>query len=426
MLPVILQRNLEVGLKSIWHQKLRSLLTILGVVFGVASVIAMLAIGEGASYEAQQKIKQLGSMNIIIRSVKPPEETQQQSSRNQMMQVNKYGLLDTDYRALREIPSVAKAVQVRRNRENIWHLEKSAAGQIVSTEPSYLETANLTLKSGRFFNGQDYQARKNVAVIGAGLAAKLFPFGNEPGQTVRVKNHYYRIIGVLGERSLSGGGKTIEAQDINYDLYIPLSTGRAQYGQFVNKIEAGATTREWVELHEIILKIGREEDIVPTVGLVSGILKQHHQKPDYELLVPLELLRQAAQTRRLFDIVLGSIAAISLLVGGIGIMNIMLASVMERTREIGIRRSLGAKKRDIVFQFLVEAVFLSTLGGLIGVLLGLLIPALVTHFAGMKTIVRFWSVLLSFSISAAVGVIFGLYPARRAAEMDPIAALRHE
>ena len=424
MLPAILQRNFSVGLKSLWHRKLRSLLTILGVVFGVASVIAMLAIGEGASFEAQQRIKELGSHNIIIRSVKPPTDAGQVASRG-MMAARKYGLLKRDLSRLKGIPSVVEAVPVRRLRETVWHLEKNLASQIVATMPYYVEMVSLRIAKGRFFNEEDYQKRRNVVVLGSGLAAKLFPFGGEIGKTVRVKNKYYRIIGILGERSVTKPGAALMAEDVNYDLYVPLSTARSHFGEFIYKIEEGNVQREWVEIHEIILKIDREEDIVPTVNLVGSILKQTHQKPDYELLVPLELLRQAKQTRRIFNIVLGSIAAISLLVGGIGIMNIMLASVLERTREIGVRRALGAKKRDIAFQFLSESIVLSTIGGVLGVLLGIAIPVFVSRFAGMKTIVTFWSVLLAFSISATVGVIFGFYPARAAAEMDPIAALRH-
>ncbi|MBU2495756.1 MAG: ABC transporter permease [Candidatus Omnitrophota bacterium] len=423
MLPIFFQRNLEVGLKSLWHRRLRSLLTVLGIVFGVASVIAMLAIGEGASYEAQQRIKQMGSLNIIVRSVKPPAEAGKSS---QPMGIDKYGLLKSDFYRLQTIPSLRQSAQLRRTRETVWQGEWSFPGQLVLTNPSYFQLVSLSLASGRLFNENDYLYRSNVAVLGAGLIQKLFPLGGGLGETVRVKRNYYRVIGILSDRSISGGGSTVSAENVNYEIYIPLSTGMSQFGEFIFKNEGGSVQREWVELHEIVMKAGRESDIPATVSLISAELKRSHKAADYEIMVPLELLKQAEQTKRIFNIVLGSIAAISLLVGGIGIMNIMLASVMERIREIGLRRALGARKRDIVIQFLSEAVILSAIGGAIGVILGIFIPALVTRATGMKTIVTVWSPILAFAISAAIGVIFGFYPARSAAELDPITALRNE
>ena len=424
ILPIFFQRNLTVGLKSLWHRRLRSLLTVLGIVFGVASVIAMLAIGEGASYEAQQRIKQMGSLNIIVRSVKPPAKASK-SSQN-MGRMDKYGLLKSDFNRLKAIPSLSQAAQLRRTRETVWHEEWNFPAQLVATNPSYFQLVNLALTSGRLFNENDYLYRSNVAVLGAGLAQKLFPLGGGLNGTVRVKKNYYRVIGILSDRSISGGGSTVATENVNYEIYIPLSTGLSQFGEFIFKNEGGSEVREWVELHEIVLKAGRESDIPATVSLISAEMKRSHKTADYEIMVPLELLKQAEQTKRIFNIVLGSIAAISLLVGGIGIMNIMLASVMERIREIGLRRALGARKRDIVIQFLSEAVILSAIGGAIGVILGVFIPALVTRATGMKTIVTIWSPILAFAISAAIGVIFGFYPARSAAELDPITALRNE
>ncbi len=424
MIPAFFQRNLTVGLKSLWHRRLRSFLTVLGIVFGVASVIAMLAIGEGASYEAQQRIKQMGSLNIIVRSVKPPADAGRSSQAASRM--DKYGLLKSDFSRLETIPSIVQSAQLRRTRETVWHEEWSFTGQLVMTNPGYFQLVNLAPASGRLFNEDDARRRANVAVLGAGLAQKLFPLSKGLGETVRIKRNYYRVIGILADRSISGGGATVAAENVNYEIYIPFSTGISQYGEFIFKNEGGSEIREWIELHEIVLKADRETDIPPTVNLIAAELKRSHKTADYEIMVPLELLKQAEQTKRIFNIVLGSIAAISLLVGGIGIMNIMLASVMERIREIGLRRALGARKRDIVIQFLSEAVILSGIGGATGVILGIFIPVLVTHATGMKTIVTFWSPILAFAISAAIGVIFGLYPARSAAELDPITALRNE
>lgn len=428
IIPVKLRRGLRLAVSSLWHRKLRSFLTILGIVFGVSSVIAMLAIGEGAGFEAQERIRQLGSRNIILNSVKPPADAGRAASLGpgRMAAAEKYGLLNSDLRRLRVLPTVALAVPVWRTRETVWRGERRLSSRVVATTPDYLATTNLAVLEGRFFNESDARERRHAAVIGAALAQYLFPMGDALGRTVRVKRHYYRIIGILGERVLTGRGEEVIAEDVNFDLYLPLTTARSHFGEFITQIEAGGMVREWVELHQVILALAAEEDVVPTVGHVSAILRHTHRRPDYEITVPLELLKQAEQTKRLFNIVLGSIAAISLLVGGVGIMNIMLASVLERTREIGIRRALGARKRDITVQFLIESCILSAVGGVIGVILGVLIPLLVSHFAGMHTIVTLWSLGLAFSISVGIGIVFGLYPARSAAELDPITALHHE
>jgi putative ABC transport system permease protein len=209
-------------------------------------------------------------------------------------------------------------------------------------------------------------------------------------------------------------------------LFIPLETARLRYGDVLMRRRAGSFEAERIELHEITVKVESLEAVTSVAAAIKGLMERNHQKQDYEIVVPLELLKRAEETKRIFNIVLGSIAAISLLVGGIGIMNIMLASVTERTREIGIRRALGARRRDIIVQFLVETVILSGAGGIVGVMLGVVIPFIVSHTAGMKTIITAWSPLLAFTISGLVGVVFGIYPAIRAAKMDPVEALRHE
>jgi len=209
-------------------------------------------------------------------------------------------------------------------------------------------------------------------------------------------------------------------------MFIPLETARSRYGEVLLRRRSGSIEAERVELHELTVKVNTLEEVTSAAQALKAVLQRNHPKKDYQMIVPLELLKRAERTKQIFNIVLGSIAAISLLVGGIGIMNIMLASVTERTREIGIRRALGARRRDIVIQFLVETVILSGTGGILGVVLGLIIPFIVSHAAGMKTIVTFWSPMLAFTISALVGVVFGIYPAIRAAKMDPVEALRHE
>jgi putative ABC transport system permease protein len=227
-------------------------------------------------------------------------------------------------------------------------------------------------------------------------------------------------------KAVEGADGRVSAQPGMAAIYIPLETAKTRYGEVLRKVRAGSIEQERVQLHELTVEVDQPERVARTADAIKALLERHHSKKDYDIVVPLDLLRRAERTKQIFNIVLGSIAAISLLVGGIGIMNIMLASVTERTREIGIRRALGAKRQDIVTQFLIESVILSGTGGILGVLLGVALPFVVSHFAGMNTIVTFWSPLLAFMISGAVGVIFGIYPAFRAAQMDPVEALRHE
>ena len=286
---------------------------------------------------------------------------------------------------------------------------------------------NHHVSSGRFFNEADMDGSASVCVLGAEMVKTLFPLDSPLGRDVRVGGGYYRVIGVMEPRSKVV--KTEEGQSVQgtaNQMFIPLETAKTRYGEVLVKQRSGSIEAENVQLHEVTVKVASREQVVPVADAIKAVLNHHHKKKDYDVIVPLELLKRAERTKQIFNIVLGSIAAISLLVGGIGIMNIMLATVTERTREIGIRRALGAKRRDIVTQFLVEAVLLSGAGGLFGVALGIAIPMLVTWFAGMKTIITFWSPVIAFSISALVGILFGLYPALRAAEMDPVEALRHE
>ena len=422
-----LRRTIRLALKSLWLHRLRSLLTVLGIVFGVCSVIAMLAIGEGASFEAQELIKNLGSQNVILRSVKPPEEQKISERANQSF-VLQYGLTYTDIQRVRStIPGVTVIVPSRIMKEYVWNISRRADCDITATVPWYPEMRNHHVAVGRFFNAADMDSTAPVCVIGAELVNILFPLESPLGRDVRVGGAYYRVIGVMEPRAkASGSDETQTTKRATHQMYIPLETAKSRYGEVLTKARSGSIEAERVQLHEVTVKVASREQVVAVADAIKGLLAHHHKKQDYDVVVPLELLKRAERTKQIFNIVLGSIAAISLLVGGIGIMNIMLATVTERTREIGIRRALGAKRRDIVTQFLVEAVLLSGAGGLCGVALGIAIPMLVTYFAGMKTIITFWSPIIAFSISALIGVLFGLYPAHRAAEMDPVEALRHE
>ena len=431
MLPYGLLNTVRLGVKSLALHKLRSILTMLGIIFGVCSVIAMLAIGEGASYSAQEEIKKLGSRNIIIRSLKPPEEARaQQGGGGGRGAALDYGLTYQDGARLQStIPGVQQVLPMRIIRENVRFDQNTIASQVIGTLPPYPDIAGVDVVRGRFLVYLDEMQQENVCVLTAGLAERLFPYQDPLQHSVKIDEFYYRVVGLVQERNLpehrSQSGQ-MEGEPLDNNVYIPLATSRSRFGEVLIRRTAGSVETEKVELHQITLQM-RDTTAVETADpQIKTLLQRFHNRNDYELIVPLQLLRQAERTKRIFNVVLGSIAAISLLVGGIGIMNIMLATVTERTREIGVRRALGARKSDITTQFLVETIVLSIGGGLIGVVVGVVIPFLVSYLTDMKTIVTFWSVVVAFGISGAIGIVFGLYPASAAADLDPIEALRHE
>ncbi len=424
MIEFQVKRVAKMGFKSLWLHKMRSLLTGLGITFGVCSVIAMLAIGTGASEEAQDQIRRLGSQNIILQSVKPPESQQASDTTSRMLS---YGLTESDFDLTTgTIPAVELAVPERRVRGTVTHNSYRMDTTLVGTTPEYLAVNNAFLRKGRFLTDADVENKGAVCVLGKGAAEVLFPLGDALGSTLRKERLRFKVVGIMsamprGELS----GQKIEG-DPNTEVYIPLTSMNSMFGKSVMHRSSGSFSAESVELHGITLRVENLDEVRRVERVVRHVLSRSHEKEDYTIIVPLQLLVQARQMQRIFSIVLGSIAAISLLVGGIGIMNITLATVMERTREIGIRRAMGAKRRHIVFQFLAETLMLALFGGALGIALGLLAPFLVEHFAGMRTIVTARSLILAFGISAAVGLAFGIYPAYRAANMDPIEALRHE
>ncbi|MFV1995137.1 MAG: ABC transporter permease [Verrucomicrobiales bacterium] len=433
--PRNLRRATLLGLKSLWMRKLRSLLTVLGIVFGVCSVIAMLAIGEGASYEAQEQIRQLGSRNVIIESVRPPESATGSATDSKTSFVAQYGLTYRDIAQIRDtIPGVEIVVPARTIRNYVWHLTRNIECEISGSVPWYPEMKNLEMLNGRFFGDLEMESRANVGVLNEGAARALFPLSDPLGKTVRIGGTYFRIVGVVKDTASAddtggadeGGSATADAQQAAAFFFVPLNTLLERFGDVLFKRSAGSFSAEKIELHEVTVRIDDPEKVVASANAIRRILEKNHSELDYRVTVPIELLRQAERTKQIFNIVLGSIAAISLLVGGIGIMNIMLASVTERTREIGIRRALGAKRSDIVLQFLIETVLLSSAGGLMGVVLGLAIPITISYFAEMMTIIRLWAPTLAFTISVLTGIAFGIYPAMRASEMNPVEALRHE
>jgi len=421
-------RIMQLGVKSLLLHKMRSGLTMLGIIFGVCSVIAMLAIGEGASYEAQEAIKKLGSSNIILRSVKPAQDSKTATAGRSF--VNEYGITYGDVARLDStIPGIRRVLPMRIIRDEVRFNNLVQQAQVIGTHPVYTEMSGVDVLRGRFLTETDETHMNNVCVLTVSLAENLFPYQDPLEEEVKIGSEYFTVVGLVRERAAAEKrpqSGQMEGQPLDSNIYVPLSTTKSRFGETIFKRSAGSFEAEKVQLHQVTVQFHSVDDVEVAVPQIRTLLKRFHAKSDYEVIVPLELLRQAEQTKRIFNIVLGSIAAISLVVGGIGIMNIMLATVTERTREIGIRRALGAKKQDIITQFLVETVVLSVGGGLIGVVVGVATPLLVSQLTDMKTIVTPMSVLISFGISGAVGIVFGIYPASRAAALDPIEALRHE
>ena len=441
-------RTLQLALKSVMLHKLRSGLTMLGIVFGVFSVIAMLAIGEGACAQAQQQVLELGATNIIVVSVKPPQETA--SAETSRSFVLRYGLLRSDFNLLKNtIPTITNAIPIREVPKEARYLHRDMNVRLVGCTAEYRDVNHLHMARGRFISDQDQHERANVAVLAWDAAKTLFSFEDPLGKAVKVDNRYYTVVGVTKNRTASAAiGGSLSGQNYNQDIYTPIETFRVRLGDQIIQRSQGSFSAEQVELNQVTLQVRDRDDVVGTAEVVRESLEEKHDRKDYSVVVPLELLRQARQLRHIFNLVLGSIAAISLVVGGIGIMNIMLATVTERTREIGVRRALGARQRDITQQFLTETVVLSGSGGLIGVCLGLLTPyafvvlqlmveAWILHgdtnsselgriFSGMEPQIAIWSLPVAFGFSVGIGIVFGLYPARSAARLDPIEALRHE
>lgn len=415
-------RNVALGVRTLMRHKLRSLLTMLGVVFGVGSVIAMLAVGEGASQEALAEIRKLGSNNIMVDAVKPIQDAE---SRGGQTYMSVYGLeyADAD-RASLSLPTVLRTVPVKAIRKEASFGRRTVEMRLVGTTPDWFSLVERPVLAGRILQAVDEADQRNVVVLTESGARRLLATASSIGSNVRIGSTAFQVIGIVQSAHDADGRMRTPDQDA--DAYVPLSAARSRFGDVFMEGKVGSYTYERVELHHLILAVDRLENVEPTAQALETMLKRFHRTLDYRIDVPLALLRQAEATQRTFNIVLGSIGGISLLVGGIGIMNIMLASVTERTREIGIRRAIGAKRRQIAAQFLIEAIVLSTAGGVLGLAIGLLIPWLISQVAGLPTVVTWTSLVLSLGISLATGIIFGLYPALRAARMDPITALRHE
>jgi putative ABC transport system permease protein len=440
-----LRRSVSLAVKSLWLHKLRSFLSVLGIIIGTCSVIALMSFGEGSMQDALDDIKRQGATNIIVRSVKPPDE----SSTASKGFVTSYGLTNGDLEKFTTFgDAVGRVVPMRVFPTEVRYLDRMLPnGRVIATVPDYQAVNKLQMARGRFLTHADDSNLENYCVLGSEAADRLFPYENPIGQTVGMRSHFFVVVGVVRERMPTGGaGGSQAAEDYNRDIYIPLRTSNRRFGEVIYTRTSGSRSAEKVDISQVTLTVNAEVDSpegrakVQAVGNeVKAMLERRHPKKDWAVTVPLDKLEEAERAQSRFTMLMAMIASISLVVGGIGIMNIMLATVTERTREIGIRRALGAKRKDIIMQFLVEAVVQTTLGGLCGAFLGIVavftLPAawdLVRNWGwfasdmGLPAKLHVGAIFLSLGVSILVGMVFGLYPAWRAARLDPIEALRHE
>ncbi len=445
--------DINIAMEAIMANKLKSILTALGIIFGVAAVISMLAIGNGAQKEILDQIKMVGVNNIIINSIfeEPNSESSQEENGNKQKRKFSPGLTLADALAIKTVLPSVKRISPEISLNSFVQFQGiRMPAKIMGVSKDYFELYNLPLAEGTFFENYHEEHGIPVCIIGGNIKTKFFSTVNPIGQYIKFGDVWLRVIGVLQKTDVNlTGFENTGINVYNDNVYVPVQSMLLRYqnralvnskkfsetGTFFGGgiiVRFGGSTqsqapKNYHQLDRIVLQVNETEDITSTSEVLSRMmLRRHSDVKDFEITVPELLLKQQQRTKDIFNIVLGAIASISLVVGGIGIMNIMFASVMERIKEIGTRLAIGAKKADIVAQFLSEAVLISVTGGFIGVVLGIVLSKLITHFAGILTIVSPISVLVAFGVSAAVGVIFGLSPAKRAAEKDPIESLRYE
>ena len=421
-----LRHALKLGLRSLAAHRLRSGLTTLGIILGVASVIIMLAVGEAARYQALKQLEDLGVNTILLRSVKPSEDGPEIKGTDRLS----YGLTYADLGRIKAtVPTVTSATPMRDFRKTIRHLEKKLEARLAGVMPDFFQQNNLVILRGRAISTVDNNLMDNVAVISASAAEVLFPALDPIGRTVDVEDLNglltFTIIGLSEDKALATGGDAGANADYSKVLFIPFATDRARFGREIISYKAGSFSVERIEVSQITVSVDDVKNVPRTAAVIQSLIDQYHTKKDVVVVVPLELLEKAEKTQQMFTLILGAIAGISLVVGGIGIMTLMLATVTERTREIGIRRALGAKQRDIATQFLIETLVLTGFGGVIGIVVGVGMAHLLSSVFGVPAMIRIWSPVLAFSVSMLVGLLSGIIPARRAARLDPIEALRH-
>ena len=452
MISKRLLANLYIATSAVLVNKVRSLLTGLGIIFGVAAVIAMLAIGNGAQRELLEQIKLVGVNNIVVKPVveQKEEKVEEEVGKKEKKKFSP-GLTMRDVAGIKKIiPGITQISPEILIETTVIRQGHRRSAKLIGVEPSYFDIFNFDLTAGHVFNEGQMKTGAPVCIIGYGVKSRFFPTENPIGKGIKVGPHWLTIIGVLSERVISKNslGK-LGIRDFNMDIYAPLHTILIRYKNremltqedlrkaamrsqgmiFMSSTDENTETqsKNYHQLDKLVIQVGETSALQPTADILQRMLKRRHfDMVDYEIEIPELLLKQQQRTNDIFNYVLGAIAGISLLVGGIGIMNIMLASVLERIKEIGLRLAIGAKKSDIVQQFLFESVMISVSGGLIGVALGASMAVIISKFAGIPTIITFASIVLSFGVAASVGLAFGIAPARRAATQDPIASLRYE
>jgi len=419
--------------------KVRSLLTILGIVFGVGAVVAMLSIGEGARQETLEQISILGLHNIIVRAVSPePPSTQGQQPTKV---TNSEGLTIKDAQAIKAECSFAESVEaVSEQKKLAFFGGEHADVTVLGVTPNYTNVYPARVTQGRFVTQMDLSETANNCVIGASVKQKLFGFHQSLGEHVKLGDEWFTVIGVLAPKGEAAKSSGLASRDQNLDVFIPVTTSEMKFGREKDPIKVGSKfsfsgggwsladqNKIQSPIDEITIALHRDADANAAAAVIGRILTRRHNKAeDFAVTVPEALLEQSQATERIFNVVMLAIASISLIVGGIGIMNIMLASVLERTHEIGIRRALGATSRTVAAQFLTEALILSMSGGVMGLAIGYAMTQAISSYADWRTIVTPLSMILAFSVSVATGIGFGYYPARQAARKDPIEALRYE
>lgn len=414
---MLLGQTIKIGLLEMRNNKLGSFLTMLGVIFGVAAVIASVAIGEGAKQQAMEQVSQLGLTNIRIQAVELSGH-----ERVTAVQQNPKGLAQIDMAAIEaNCPFVKLMAPLKELKEKPVFEGRTVNAAVIGVTPDYTAVMNFYPVQGRFLSEMDMETVQPVCVIGAEIHQEIFgsaPWRQVSGKWLQIGDSMFSVIGVMEDKRLAEAGTSaVSLRNLNRDIYVPLSVVGRRFPRSDSQHE----------LSELVVQVSDRNAVKQAAELIGTILKRtHNNVTDYNMVVPLDLLRQAQATQRRFNMVLAAIAAISLLVGGIGIMNIMLAGVTQRTREIGIRRALGATRNDILAQFLLEAVVLSLVGGLFGILTGFSLGAVISHYAGWKTIFSFGAVVMSVLVAGTVGVAAGFFPARRAAGLNPIEALRYE
>jgi putative ABC transport system permease protein len=430
------RRSFVLALRSLWLHKLRSFLSVLGIIIGTAAVIMLMAFGEGNMQDALEDIKRQGATNVIVRSVKPQDD----SSSQRRSFVAAYGLTYKDYDQFLLLDSVVSSVPMRIFSQEIRNLHRMHNGRVVGTTSAFDKVNKIELVEGRFLIDADEVDQpgdgnelRNVCVLGADVAEALFPFQSavNPPQTIVLNKHHYTVVGVIKERgaiSLGSGS----GDDPNSDVYIPLSTCRARFGEKIYIRQSGSRSGEQVELHQVTLTISDMKKVRDAGRAIADQLERSHYRKDWSVTVPLDRLEEAERAKDRYIALLAVVGGISLFVGGIGIMNIMLATVTERTREIGIRRALGAKRWDIMFQFLIEAIVQTSVGGALGTLTGIALRFVLPWAAwglfrmNLPAELRWEPMVLAMTVSVVVGVLSGIYPAFRASRLDPIEALRHD